>query len=106
MPQMVRSRSPVASGTRMACLRRLKTSMLPGTAGSSMKSTSNGSMEFANWMSIGGGTAQWASNITAPSGPTRLRVSRMLLTRFSISAGEPLKGCGPPVPVLWALGVG
>jgi hypothetical protein len=39
-PQIVRSRSPVASGTRTCCLIRRKTSMLPGTAVSSMNSRS------------------------------------------------------------------
>src|SRR5215472_8775086 len=76
--QMVRSRSPVAMGMRICCLSFLNTSMLPGTAGSSIHITSYGSRAEQSWINSGGGTAQWASNITAPSGPTRLRASATL----------------------------
>ena len=106
MPQIVRSRSPVASGMRIVCLSRLKTSMLPGTAGSSMNSTSYGSIAAANWISIGGGTAQWASNITAPSGPTRLRVSLIASTSRSMSLGLPEKRMRPAGAGLVGLGRG
>src|SRR6185295_10463830 len=106
IPQIVRSRSPVASGIWIACLSRLKTSMLPGTAGSSMNSTSYALIAWANWISIGGGTAQWASNMTAPSGPTFLRELSTILTRFSMSFGLPDHGWGPPVPALRAFSEG
>ena len=74
----------------MCCLSRLNTSMLPGTAGSSMKSTSKGSIAAASWINVAGGTAQWASNMTAPLGPTRCRAARIAATMRSISAGVPL----------------
>ena len=32
-------------------------------------------MAAASWISVAGGTAQWASNMTAPSGPTCLRAA-------------------------------
>src|SRR5436853_482168 len=55
-------------------------------------------MAAANWISMGGGKAQWASNMTAPSGPTALRAFSMDLTRGAMSFLPPEEGRGPPVP--------
>jgi hypothetical protein len=43
-------------------------------------------------INVAGGTAEWASNITAPLGPTFSRASLILFRIASISAGVP--ACG------------
>ncbi len=73
----------------IAAFNRLNTSMLPGTAGSSMNSTSYALRAAANWISVAGGTAQWASNMTVPSGPTRSRAALIASTILWMSAGRP-----------------
>src|SRR5207248_11161221 len=100
-----RSRSPTAMGTRQCCLIRLKTSMFPGSATSSSHITLYDSIALANWIMIGGGSWQWQSNITLPSGPTCARARSTIETSFFTSFSSPEYGYGPAGGDFTALGV-
>src|ERR1051326_1420491 len=95
MPQMVRSRSPVASGIGIAALSRLKTSMLPGTAGSSIHRTSYGLIAPAHWMSIGGRAGAVAADHPVPVGAAFLAGVLDHLDEFLDVLGVARQGVGP-----------
>ncbi len=60
----------------------------------------------ANWTRAAGGMAQWASNMTAPSGPTCLRASLIMRTMVSRSGGLAAWPKTPPGGALCAFEFG
>lgn len=58
-------------------------------AGKDRTLVSYGSSFAASWISVAGGTAECASNMTAPSGPTFSRAALIALTMLSMSLGFP-----------------